>query len=920
MKSAAVMLLLVLLVALAFGQTYKVDNFGGPIISVVQPQQLGANEFNYSENLLAGPRSRYSRPGIAKAFSSYVGSNGVDAAAILDACDSVWAIMLTGSVWYYTSIGSLDKGGAPGVGRDWLANWNTWRQLWARVQGSISTTSGNKIFTGASNGTRFIRDLYSGDSIFAADDSTFLGEVAYISDDDYGQFKATSPHTHSGTYFVRRAFKSGRNCNLTHAYGNLYATNGINHPQEIFCSGDSLLFMRKLGIVDTVLVKYASMVFPDSAKTAPYVDENGWTSISDTNFYDHTTKLWDLDSGLGNARAAYFRYFKVVDSSKAWATNEWAGFIGDSITGANLYYFAFYDYGDGRPAPATESHQLRYLPIIANTPTTLYMQAPVADSGAARKYIDSNMTTWSLYAVEDVYWGHQAFNNGQSAFSGTRGYIVAVAGGGEVVYESKGTILARSRAGGCQWKFDTTGTGIEDFQFDRGIYYFRDMQVYRSNGIFSGGKCNYCRPAQYNPWMFIRNQCVVGDSVIIMTTNMPDTSYNVDTTSFWQIVKFDVPHFDATVLYQDELVGWGDTNSAAELIHTRTTVRGPEPDNWSTEGSFVASRTGEAVTALYPYDDRLFYWTENTTNALLGDFATGTVQEIAIGIGTMAPRSVVGWNKWVYFLHQDDYYRIARRDFEGYTLQPMTAQIHNVMTDIYGSRRFPSIVRHPMNNAYRHLAASAIDPQLQRVWLFYPETSFTYNNVAVSLDIERDIWDGYHTLGASQAFPYTYKDTLRLFMTSATNGMWTYWDGSFMDTGNAFQTALGGNVVAATGDTVTAQPIAFWLRHAVDITGDTISAWPEDSVYGTARLILNGDDGRVVDTLRVDGFMWDTTSAGVPIKGWGSTLFHGRTDSAGAARVWKWELKWNPDAVYATSLWEPMWMTIEFKPMKAGQD
>jgi len=362
-----------------------------------------------------------------------------------------------------------------------------------------------------------------------------------------------------------------------------------------------------------------------------------------------------------------------------------------------------------------------------------------------------------------------------------------------------------------------------------------------------------------------------------------------DTTRNWEIVKVDLPNWSGVVEWGSpaQLVGFGDTLAPSLLSFSEP----GNPWNWSVQSDLlVGDNPSDPIISGIGYDDQLVLFKSHSMTSYPGFL------EVSKSDGLVGPNAVIGLNKFLYWLDNDGVKRMQRRDFQGYSVQKISAPMDPIFNAwnsvVYGT----GVVPFSINPSYRYLSQLVYNQRDGHLYLFFPEAGKTTNTACLTYDLQADKWDGYFTLGASTAMWATIRDTSRIVMGGSDSAIITGLDYSYTDVGIGIDTDVKSH--------------KFWLQDE--------QGWPVRSTLKRLRFLARGVTG-TFDSLTIYVIGDNATSSS------SITLSASLRDldwvygfpENNTSRYWQWQIKgYGKDGSAAVLV--PYKLQIEFTPQKKG--
>ena len=930
MKKGLIFAIVLLLFVAAAAQTgiknivVTVNDFSKGMMPILPPFQNDPEAIAYSQNMYSlQPGTRTVRSGTVELvdYDSAVGddtilaTNGVDAMALYVPTDDSSAIVFaSGGKWFAQKTGRRSPTSKL---LSWLPAFNTIQEVMPYTDGLYITVFGDSI---KSVSSRFVRDLDVGDTFFVEDTARVIEHVIrdnkLIVSPAFGEFDATTDYT-VGRYYdpvIPQPY-------LVQSGNYMFTGSTKKPPQVVYTDIDHNIRIRSLGLVDSFYIDSIYSMFPDSAVRWDSVGRRGW----DTTAYG--TK--------------YIRQIQLVSRRKGWVRDQW---LVSGADGAESYYVRI-----------GFAHRTAFYQIAGNTDTSVYLSDWYVDTLA----IDSSTADpdWndSLFFSK----GQTLKDTIPTATAeGQWGYIFASVGETTpVVEESDVDSLYLTGRAALMWTVDAalaldsldpydnmlfihlTGDDVSFDAFTDSSSSLQNERVVRSfstptldsNEIFVkivpiwwcvySGKffysreeckstgCGSCQElyeytirtktisyttqeaeALVSSYFHINYIRTSGDTVFFICNIGSGLTDNfIASTARWEIVKIGMPNWSGIVEWGTpaQLVGFGDTLSPSRLSFSAP----GNPWDWSVQNDLiVGDDPADPIINGVGYDDQLILFKSHSMISYPGFL------EVSRSDGLVGPNAVIGLNKFLYWLDVDGVKRMQRRDFQGYSVQKISAPMDPVFNAwnavLYGT----GVVPFSINPQYRYLSQMVYNQRDGHIYLFFPGANQTKNTACLTYDLQSDKWDGYFTLGASTAMWATIRDTSRIVMGGSDSALITGLDYSYTDVGIGIDTDLKSH--------------KFWLQDD--------NAWPVQSTLKRIRLLARGLNG-TFDSLKIYVIGDNLTSSASLIFG-GSMKdidwVYGFQEN-NTSRYWQWEIKgYGKDGSAAVLV--PYKLQMEFTPQKKG--
>jgi len=958
MKTLALFLVLA---SSAFAQ-YNVSDFGGPYLPSRQGLFMPPGAFTHSENLFVQDSSRVQRRGLTKALATSLGSTPVLAMeSFWHEGDSLVVVFFQGGNWYYSSYAKVNygksnwyEGGAysnPSYDADYTLT--TPRLIRPYARGTVDLIESlDSLEAGDANASVFVRYAAPGDTVWIDDNSSgdatlMIGTVRNV--------------VHNGRMLLdtlidistltNRLYKLGRTFSTT-AIPDIevfdrraYVTNGVD-PMQVIQWYDSVLVIREVSQAEVVPINDVQMWFYDSL--------NLWVSPDRGYAPDPAT----LDTVVT-------RYMRLYSWGKAWNFGEWSG--GLEVGPTDLYFFRF---GSNAGPTTGKQDLIRVCPIFYNDENSLVLLDPLlgwADTLIKDIAVFNNYYPYRNNTQTDTTSLHLSLQNN---LSGQVGFILSMAGNLETVLKSSVTGSIKALANASLWVSEDADVyglvpdgeaGLNDY-----IYFIHSLtpQNNEAKSIVTDVTYTYkwftkstlpeplpdgwsivrwernpelsqpFRPDRayvkvptidtlpipissqeyYHVRYAIRSTGAGTDSLIFITSSQPTeiaaAGSGIDTVTItkWELLRAEMPRFAGLEAHaRVGLVGFGDTTDLGLVSRSTVTTRGPEAENWSPAHDVKLTDEHDPVTAVESYNDfEAVFTTNQIFSAQITASGYWAYSELSKNLGCIAPRSVVVWNNDIYFRGRGGYYRMTRRDLNGFDFKLVSDQVKSVLEPVNLSGNYGHSGTHLHENQARTALEVAVwSERDRRIWLFFAEGSSNYPNYAMTLDPFTLRWDGVQTLGAASATTLLLRDTVNMLLADPTRGMLAWGNVGVADTGVKITSAIEGTIYAPYGDTIRARPERMVLTYTTEA-----NATPGTDSLGWFMGNLGGQE------FAAD---FDSTWKS-PTGSAGSYLLVDRfyISDAGSAVNWRWRLEHKGDTINILRRFTPLRMSVSFKPDGTG--
>ena len=759
-------LLVMLLPLVATAQetvTIRIRDFGRGMELSGPPYAGDPEALSYSLNMYSlAPGTRTIRPGTRKITT--FAANDFGMSSIVDFRvkeDSSSVVFTAGGKWYDIKYGEFRYAVDGGKGPIWLAGptFDSGAEIRPYPSGTaIERWNGHDTLVGT--GTRWVRDLQSGDTIVLGGD---IFTVKYVMGDT--RFRAEEDATVdsvSTDYEVTRSYVTGGADPYLHQYGDFLFTGGPSDAPQVIYPAESVNYIKPMGIVDSVFI--------DAIYTAPYID-----SVWERN-YD-TTATGD---------SAHVLWIRVVDRNQRWRADEWAT---TSEGDPTAFYFCF--GGDFVGDTATWGKTYR---IISNNDSALQLRTLMFNA--------------ALRASETNDLGVPLGSSVMDAMIGTWGYIYSAAGLAREVVANDVTPLVKVRAGGAV--FSTVAPAIADTanqdKFNYGHYFIKILgevptkslstdSVWQTRtqetrtvlglpSVPTGGilitltveeYCGTSRPDWFERpgpfceeyfrmvykvkipayqtthgslprWFGIRHAYWKNDTLNFVTDFSSDPTASIVTTEDWMIYEVSLPIWSGVTSFNRQLVGWGDSTHSSLISFSEY----EEPLRFvPTSDVFIGSDISEPIVAMVPYDDQLVIFKFGSILSYPG------FSELSLTYGAVSPEGVLGLDKEYYWVAADGVYKMQRRDFNGYTNTKISAVLDPAFNRWNTTQFGVNVVPFSFSAADLRGSVLVYNKRDNHIYMFVSGACLTY-----SLYVNQ--WDGYFDVGATAAVWAVVQDTARI--------------------------------------------------------------------------------------------------------------------------------------------------------------
>jgi hypothetical protein len=332
------------------------------------------------------------------------------------------------------------------------------------------------------------------------------------------------------------------------------------------------------------------------------------------------------------------------------------------------------------------------------------------------------------------------------------------------------------------------------------------------------------------------------------------------------------------------MVAWGDELSPSLLSFSTV----DNPWDWSaTSDVIVGNNPADPIVGAYGFDDQLNVYKERSSIGYPG------FKELSQTDGLVGPRAVVGVNKFVYTLGLNGVNRQARRDFYGYTIEPISSALDPVFNSWNATTYGPNVVPFKINPQYRYKSVLTFNQRDNHLYLFFPEGTSTKNNRCLTYNLKTEQWDGLFTLSASDAMWATIRDTSRIVMASPDSALVIGLDYSYNDLGFGID-----------GDIKSGK---FWVQDE--------QGWPMESTLHRLRFLSRSLDGAFdsVYIIMTGGTRSDTVDLTYNV-GFGDVEQIARFSGDNLSEFWNWEIKTYGDSLAGAFV--PYQLDMEFMPVR----
>ena len=385
-----------------------------------------------------------------------------------------------------------------------------------------------------------------------------------------------------------------------------------------------------------------------------------------------------------------------------------------------------------------------------------------------------------------------------------------------------------------------------------------------------------------NSFFPIRYMSESADTIFFITAVGTDLTDATDiATVNWEIVVVGMPHFTGMTEWNSppQLVGWGDSASQGLLSFSGVN----DPWNWSvTNDVLVGNNPSSPIISVVGYDDQLVIF---KPSSMLG-FDGRTFKELSMTDGLVGPKAVVGLTKELYWRDIDGIKKMQRRDFSGYSIQKISQAMDPVFNSWNAIQFGSDVVPISLDDTLRHQTVMTHNLRDNHLYVFTDQTGlFTY-------DIERGIWDGYHTIAATDAIWTTINDTSRIIFGGPDSAAVFAMDYAWNDASDAITGILRGAkffITDQSGFPVQSKFLQGWF---LSRSGS--------GMLDSARVALYGENATDVMNLSYSGTI-----------GFKRDIFYSSKDNK--STFWYWEIKAAGDSI--VSVFQPHELVLQFLPV-----
>jgi hypothetical protein len=643
--------------------------------------------------------------------------------------------------------------------------------------------------------------------------------VKYIRNDN--KLYVTAAWTGTGakaTYLLTRLFPAGYVPFLKQSRDLLYTGTAGSEPQVIYRQNNALK-MRHLGVVDSFLIDSIYTWYP-ACSTA-----NCWSSADSISKYG-SRRSWDTT--VWGTR--YFKEFELVSRRKPgeWLTNQWAEDLsenpeayyvrvgyddktafytiaGNSDTGINLlawyvdslavdttgaswddslFFGKAQEFQSDIPTAAAVEGKWGYIYCAAGlsdvvVPDNETGVVKIRGRGAMFWTIDASPPVDSTAFYKNMCFIHLTGNDvsfdayADASAKLVKTYYDYTEPGEPQPDPPKGdTVIGSRKVYACwhptQWTVYSTFEEAEDRcgkgQFKKEVSEYTEWTIYttRTDRITKEAQ------AIGNSYFPIRYMSKSGDTLFFITGVGTDLTDKSDVqTSNWEIVKVGLPQWAGMTEWATppQLVAWGDTSAGSLISFSGIN----DPWNWSANSDvLVGDRPSDQIISIIGYDDQLVIF---KPTSIVGYDGSSFV-ELSQTDGLVGRRAVVGLSKELYWQDVDGFKKMQRRDFSGYSIQKISTDIDpcvNSWSAIQFGADVVPFIQSPAYRANTILTYNQRDNHLYVFGTFSGDTTQKVNNACLTYSLDRNVWDGYFTIGASDALFTTIRDTARIIIGSTSS-------------------------------------------------------------------------------------------------------------------------------------------------------
>lgn len=381
------------------------------------------------------------------------------------------------------------------------------------------------------------------------------------------------------------------------------------------------------------------------------------------------------------------------------------------------------------------------------------------------------------------------------------------------------------------------------------------------------------------------------DTIYFLTGVSPAlTDPTTVSTDRWEIVRIGLPNWSGMTEWglSKQLVAWGDTASPALLSFSGVL------DNWNwsvTNDVMVGKDLANPVIGVLGYQEQLVIW----KRAKMFGLAGGRFTELSLSDGLVGPRARIGLTNELYWLDVDGLKNMKRRDFVGFSIEPVSTVIDPVFNGWNRVQFGDDIVPFRIDPSTRHNAVLVHNQRDHHLYLFadFSVGGAAFTAQCVVYDTRRNIWDGIFTIGAADAIWTTYQDTSRILILSPDSTSVFAMDYTWTDFGGT-DSGIDGQLRSGN----------FW---AVDAQGRPMESML-NKVFFHSRSLAGAIDSGYINIIGDDvTTRFDLSYAGLVNPTDKREVFYDSTSNRSID--WQWEIRiFGSDAA---TMWMPIKMQIE---------
>lgn len=789
-----------------------IKDFGQGMTPALTPTVNDPTRIVFSQNFFSTqPGGRQLRFGVRRMGDTLTTNDSAVSAlaSYVPSADSGAIIYTSAGKWWANMAGRRQGSISPGF--DWKPYLTASQQVRPWNDGDSVAVYGDTLLGW---GTQFTRDLQPGDTVTV---SAMPRKVDYVKCDTVTIMASSwASSDTSATWLISRSYPTGTQAPFLTASGDRMFTGNIATPPQVIFTVDDTIRMRHLGIVDSFFIDTVYNKYPSTVAKWDSVSRRSWDTLPGGVRYMREFQLvsrrklgeWGQDQWIqnlaGTPEAYYVRigfnnktaFFTISGNSDTSIylvapyidTTKVEGGTGPTTWNDSLYFGKFTTFADtvtvaqarGRWGYIYGAAGFRRVVLQDSATGTLTLRG----RGALLYTIDASFSFDSTELYKGLHFIHLTAND------------ITFPAYANTITKNQTEITIRSMT---PRTFVAPDTVVREFPTywcgcTLGPRWNDDLDQVTSQcqscstpGVITGYGYvvrrrtvhTYSTEAQAISSSFfpIRYARKNGDTTFFISTVAfaLDDSNRVSTNN-WEIIRVGLPMWSGITEWNTppQLVAWGDTASPALLSFSDV---GNQVAWSATNDILLGNDPSEPIVAIVGYDDQLVV---GKSKSMIG-FDGQSFTELSQTEGMVSRRAVQGLTKEMYWYFIDGVYRMSRRDFAGYSIEKISGPLDPVFNSwnrvVFGS----DVVPISINASYRNLAVLTYNQRDRHLYLFAPFDTSRFNNACLTYDVQRNIWDGYFTITATDAIWTTINDTSRIVIGSHDSATVFALDYSFND-------------------------------------------------------------------------------------------------------------------------------------------